>query len=113
MATIYQFPSNEDHEWARLCEVTTTLLTDLGATLAEIEQLQPCIRERWESLWDPRGIPFEYQLVEPLTEEQRETFRNVLSVQAAKIKQHFYSRYSTMFLEFVKLEFEIVRLKRV
>lgn len=116
MAIIYNFPSNEERdecEWVDAYSKITTLLTDLGANLSEIEQLKPCIRERWEALLNPLEIPFEYQLVGPLTDEQREAFRNVLRAQAAEISGHYSKRRAAMFLELVKLEFEIVRLKRV
>lgn len=113
MAIIYHFPSKDERQWAGVYEAITMLLTYLGATLDEIDKLQSCLRERWEALGKPFDVQLPYHIVGALTEEQHEVFCNALRAQATEIAQHFKNEHSATLLEFVKLEFEIVRLKRI
>lgn len=112
MATIYQFPAKDERQWVGIFEEVAKLLTHLGATLAETDQLQPRLRERWEALGKPFDIQLQHQLVGPLTDEQHEAIRLALQAQAVEIASHFKIEHSVTLLEFAKLEFELVRLKR-
>ena len=112
IATIFQFPSKDERQWAGIFEELAKLLTHLGATRAEIELLQPRLRERWEALGKPFDVQLQHQLIGPLTDEQHEAIRNALQAQATEIARHFKIEHSATLLEFLKLEFELVRLKR-
>lgn len=112
MATIYQFPAKDERQWASVFEEIAKLLSHLGATLAESDQLQPRLRERWEALGKPFDIQVQLQLVGPLTDEQHEAIRNALQAQVDEIVNHLKIEHAATLIEFAKLEFELVRLKR-
>jgi len=112
MATIYQFPAKDERQWVGVFEEIAKLLSHLGATRAESDQLQPRLRERWEALGKPFDIQVQHQLVGPLTDEQLEAIQDVLQAQTVEIANHFKIEHAATLLEFAKLEFELVRLKR-
>jgi hypothetical protein len=112
MATIYKFPAKDERRWAGIFEEITVLLFHLGATRAEIDQLKTHLRERWEALGKPFDIQVQHQLVGPLSEEQLESINLALQAQAVEISNHLKIEHAATLIEFAKLEFELVRLKR-